>query len=102
MEHDNEYPPSTRTVCCCGISWKIIGNIPQPPRRRKTLWDFLLDEMRLIATDYHEERKLARHLLRGLAMRMQKARRELCEVCARIKKVAVEDCSHRATRPPQA
>lgn len=52
----------------------------QPPRRRKTLWDFLLDEMRLIATDYHEERKLARHLLRGVANRAQLARRELCEV----------------------
>lgn len=52
----------------------------QPPRRRKTLWDFLLDEMRLIATDYNEERKLARHLLRGVANRTRLARRELCEV----------------------
>ncbi|CAN0521556.1 unnamed protein product, partial [Laminaria digitata] len=52
----------------------------QPPRRRKTLWDFLLDEMRLVATDYHEERKMARHLLRGVAQRAKRARRELCEV----------------------
>ncbi|CAN0476616.1 unnamed protein product, partial [Ectocarpus sp. 12 AP-2014] len=51
----------------------------KPPRRRKTLWDFLLDEMRLIATDYNEERKLARHLLRGVANRTRLARRELCE-----------------------
>ena len=52
----------------------------QPPRRRKTLWDFLLDEMRLVATDYHEERKMARHLMRGVAQRAKRARRELCEV----------------------
>lgn len=63
---------------------------PQPPRRRKTLWDFLLDEMRLVATDYHEEKKLAKHLTKGIAQRAKFARRELCEVqCVHLCQVFV-------------
>lgn len=72
--------PSPHNRFCLFFCTAIKTKRQQPPRRRKTLWDFLLDEMRLIATDYHEERKLARHLLRGVAKRAQLARRELCEV----------------------
>lgn len=36
--------------------------------------------MRLVATDYHEEKKLAKHLTKGIAQRAKLARRELCEV----------------------
>ncbi|CAN0103978.1 unnamed protein product, partial [Discosporangium mesarthrocarpum] len=61
------------------------------PRRRKTLWDFLVDEMRLMSTDFNEERKLFTHLSRGIARRAATARRELCEGRPESRDGRVED-----------
>lgn len=65
---------------------KLLHRLPQ---RRKTQWDYVLAEMRHMATDFHQERMWKIHSARRTAMEVAVVRRD-ANVCSDIDEMNVD------------
>jgi len=65
---------------------KLLHRLPQ---RRKTQWDYVLAEMRHMATDFHQERMWKIHAARRTAMEVAVVRRDV-NVCSDIDEMNVD------------